>query len=386
MNTLLSSLSIWLVSFSSHVHLPGNNGISFGHALSLLGSNNHIRRSNTNSPSPPPHQGNFLKMDSGEESLFMRPLSNPLTHTNSLQSSFISWNRQDSSHHNTLQRQQQNPQQHHHILRTSQEKIGMPWIDSIVPTQDLTFMPFWNHQISFMEHRLKDLQSSPTTNKDGTRDFSLAKGHDVRVANLSFSSSHFRKIRLTYYDAGPQGQVFNSLWYPSLEYDLPVLGIDLLQFHAGKKHLTVIDFQPIHEHDFRHSSSSWSSDQDDHVLANIRNQFPILQGKMSSRFYDESQFFSQHMLFARFTDPNVVKEDLWSAFQQCLSAYVTMVHNSTPKPEQAKYVLDRQKAYDVYSANRDPAHAMFKAKFGESWADDYVYEFLFDLSREELSL
>ena len=82
------------------------------------------------------------------------------------------------------------------------------------------------------------------------------KGHDVRVANLLFSSSHFRKVSLTYYDAGPQGQVFNCLWYPELDYDLPVLGIDLLQFNAGKYHLTVIDFQPIHERDFCCHSSS----------------------------------------------------------------------------------------------------------------------------------
>jgi 15,16-dihydrobiliverdin:ferredoxin oxidoreductase len=372
MNKLLALFSVWFVSFSSHFHRRGNGIIGYSHALSMW-SRSGISILNIS----PQRRRNFLSMSAGEESIFLRPLSSSLTHKHAFQklTSFPSWN-QPINHLKNHQKQ------YNYLLRATLDKIGMPWVESIISQQDLTFMPFWNHQISFMEDNLIDLQVSPTTNKASTRDFSLMKGKDVRVANLCFSSSHFRKIRLTYYDAGRQGQVFNSLWYPSLDYDLPVLAIGLLQFHDGKNHLTVIDAQPIHERDFRPSASTHG----EHVLANIREQYPILQGKMSSRFYDESQFFSQHMLLARFTDPNVVKEDLWPAFQQCLLAYVTMVHNTAPNPEQKKYVRDRQKAYDVYSANRDPAHAMFKSKFGKSWANEFVYEFLFELSREEFTL
>jgi 15,16-dihydrobiliverdin:ferredoxin oxidoreductase len=376
MKRLLISLSVWILSFPSQVqrrNIGGCSIIGFSHALSMWRNSKHGKISSLKS------RANFLSMDAGEESLFLRPNSStPNKRAMQKLNSFTFWN-----HHHHHQQQQQQQQRHNHILRSTQEKIGMPWTESIVSTQDLTFMPFWNHQISFMQDHLMDLQASPTTNKAGTRDFSLTNARDVRVANLCFSSSHFRKIRLTYYDAGPQGQVFNSLWYPALEYDLPILGIDLLQFNAGKKHLTVIDFQPIHEQHFRPFASAHPTYE--HALANIRKQYPILQGKMSSRFYDESQFFSQHVLFARFTDSNVVREDLWSAFQQCLVAYVTMAHNTPPKSEQTNYLRDRQKAYDVYSANRDPAHAMFKAKFGESWANEFVYEFLFEWSREEFT-
>ena len=43
-------------------------------------------------------------------------------------------------------------------------------------------------------------------------------------------------------------------------------------------------------------------------------------------------------------------------------------------------VLQHQKAYDTYSAARDPATGLFTAMFGEEWAMDYVHDFLFSMS------
>lgn len=271
-----------------------------------------------------------------------------------------------------------------HILDEAQASIGMPWTESIVSStstqeqqQDLTFMPFWEHQINFMKTHLKNLRVMPATNKAGTEDFSTTVGKNVRVANMSFSSSQFRKIRMTYYDAGPQAQVFNSLWYPAPEYNLPMLGIDLLQFNGGKKHLAVVDFQPVQESEEAHASTY------EHLMEPIREQYPCLQGKMSKRFYDESQFFSKQMLFARFEDEATVSESLAPAFEQYLETYMDLMNNQQDAPDfdGAEQVLERQGAYDVYSAQRDPALHMFKAKFGDKWADEYVHEFLFDRSR-----
>lgn len=268
------------------------------------------------------------------------------------------------------------PPVHYNVVDEAQSPIDMPWKTSVEPSQGLTFMPFWSYQMDFMK-QLPSLHAIPVTNKKGTADFSYATSNkqdkDVRVANLAFASDEFRKIRMTYYDAGSQAQVFNSLWYPDPKYNLPVLGIDLLQFHGGKKHLVVIDFQPLEER---------SADKYEHLLKPIRDEYPSLQGKMSSRFYDESQFFSTQMLFGRLEDEeDSMLEQMWPAFQQCLSTYLELIQSTEPDTEGQDHVMQRQQAYDVYSANRDPALHLFKAKFGEKWADEYVHEFLFDLSR-----
>lgn len=48
-----------------------------------------------------------------------------------------------------------------------------------------------------------------------------------------------------------------------------------------------------------------------------------------------------------------------------------------------QHVLDRQTAYDTYSAERDPAAGLFASMFGKTWAEDFIYDFLFSRSERK---
>ena len=50
-----------------------------------------------------------------------------------------------------------------------------------------------------------------------------------------------------------------------------------------------------------------------------------------------------------------------------------------PKSEVARL----QDAYDVYSAERDPAHGLFTSHFGKDWSDRFLHEFLFPASQPQ---
>ena len=104
--------------------------------------------------------------------------------------------------------------------------------------------------------------------------------------------------------------------------------------------------------------------------------------RMSRMFYDETQFFSQEMLFARFEYGKVVDQDLFPAFQSYVKTQLDLVKSTTPStdPQDIQHVFDRQTAYDTYSADRDPAAGLFAAMFGKEWAEDFIYDFLFSLS------
>ena len=41
--------------------------------------------------------------------------------------------------------------------------------------------------------------------------------------------------------------------------------------------------------------------------------------------------------------------------------------------------------YDKYSAEKDPAHALFSGFFGKEWSEKYLKEFLFPLSLENIN-
>ena len=55
----------------------------------------------------------------------------------------------------------------------------------------------------------------------------------------------FRRWRVTRMDAGDSLQVLNSVAYPDLDNDQPLMGVDLLWFGARKKLVAVLDFQPL---------------------------------------------------------------------------------------------------------------------------------------------
>lgn len=253
---------------------------------------------------------------------------------------------------------------------------GMPWSETIGSSDHenpLLYMPFWEWQMDFMKSSLTNLVADDCA----TADFGYNGNEQkkARIVNQCYKSDEYRKIRMTYYDAGDNTQVFNSVWYPDPAYNLPVLGIDLLAFNR-KKYLAIVDFQPLHEDEKDHAQTF------EHKLKPIKEQYDSLKGRMSAKFYDETQFFSEQMLFARFDDEKIVERDLLPAFQRYVNAHVKLIRDTTPdmssKGQQS--VLDRQTAYDTYSAERDPATGLFAAMFGKEWAEDFVFDFLFSLS------
>ena len=80
---------------------------------------------------------------------------------------------------------------------------------------------------------------------------------------------------------------------------------------------------------------------------------------------------------------SLCSSQLYPAFQTYLSTHISMLQNSTPDNAAVPIMKERQTEYDVYSAERDPATGMFAGIFGKEWADDFVYNHLFELSRQE---
>lgn len=257
-----------------------------------------------------------------------------------------------------------------------ESQYGMPWKESIdakaFKGEELFYMPFWEWHTKFMKENLTDLKVHPCSNDDRDFSFNENSGKKARIVNMHLSSKEYRKIRLTYYDAGEKTQVYNAVFYPDPKYNLPVLGIDLLAFNR-MKYLAIVDFQPLHENEQEHEKEF------SHLLEPIKSSFKSLNGKMSSRFYDETKFFSQQMLFSRFEDSKIVTNELFPAFQQYVQTHLDLVRSCEGNADE-QAVMERQKAYDTYSAERDPATGLFAAMFGQEWAMDFVHDFLFSMS------
>ena len=231
------------------------------------------------------------------------------------------------------------------------------------------FQPFKEYLEEELFNRF-DLQSRPIP---AGLEFNVSdRGKNkATIQSWCYQSAELRKIRYTYIDAGEMSQVFNSVIYPSHHYDIPLLGIDFLSF-GKKKILVVLDFQPL----FRDQAY-----QDKYIepMREIRDRYNELAQNLEMKFYDSNQYFSKYLLFAK-TDAETVVNRLFPAYQEYVQLYWQMLESAQPltKEEDIQRIVEAQKHYDQYSAERDPAHGLFSSYFGKEWSNRFLYEFLFE--------
>jgi 15,16-dihydrobiliverdin:ferredoxin oxidoreductase len=195
--------------------------------------------------------------------------------------------------------------------------------------------------------------------------------NQATIQSWCYQCPQLRKIRYTYIDAGETAQVFNSVMYPSHNYEMPLLGIDFLSF-GKKKILVVLDFQPL----FR---DRVYLDRYIEPMRAVRDKYNELAQNLEMKFYDANQYFSKYLLFAK-TDADTVVNRLFPAYQEYLQLYWQMLEKAEKltTPEEIQRIIKAQRDYDQYSADRDPAHGLFSSYFGSEWAERFLYEFLFE--------
>lgn len=259
------------------------------------------------------------------------------------------------------------------IINTlSREKL--PWSDSIVQKKKLSYMPMFEAQLQKMrEMGMEEVEM------DERFICRTSDAKPARIGSMCFKNEKFRKVRMTYFDAGDAVQVFNTLWYPAYEYDMPLLGVDLISLGKNRV-LSVIDMQPVHP-------TEEYSDKYISQLSGIRDKYKDLHGTLSGKIYNDTSFFSKNMLFGRFTDESKLMNVVNPAFNDYLNKYLEMMDAAVPDTRQASQdiVMERQKAYDIYSALKDPAIGLFDAYFGKEWSNAYVHEFLFEHCKDNHS-
>lgn len=255
------------------------------------------------------------------------------------------------------------------LTLSSERAKSLPWKETISNDNcPLLFMPFVEYQLEQQKNRLQNLEDLPFETELSYQKSEKPLG---KIESWQWKSSKFRKIRATYIDAGWKAQVFNSVWYPSPEYDLPLLGIDFLSF-GKKKVLCVMDFQPLT------SDESYLKKYCER-MEDVRNKYEGLSGKMSSRFYDETLFFSKQLIFAKFDNQEPVNAELFPGFRDYVDAYLDMMDEAVPNFDENRVtqVREWQREYDQYSAERDPAVGLFSTYWGKEWAEKFTHEFLF---------
>ena len=225
----------------------------------------------------------------------------------------------------------------------------------------------------FLEEELsRRFELRPRTIPEGLELKQSERGRNpATIRSWCYQCPQLRKIRYTYIDAGESAQIFNSVIYPSYHYDLPLLGIDFLTF-GKNKNLVVLDFQPLFQNEEYLAKYI-------EPMASVKEKYADLVQNLEMKFYDANRYFSRNLLFAK-TDPDSIRKRLFPAYQEYLNLYWQLIEQAEPlaNPDDLAQVVQAQKDYDQYSAERDPAHGLFTSYFGNEWATRFLHEFLFE--------
>ena len=90
---------------------------------------------------------------------------------------------------------------------STRENPSLPWQTSVQPDRDMIYMPLLEKQLDLMEHLGYDQKILPPE-----MSLRISKIKPAKIGNLEFEGGPFRKIRVTYFDAGDGVQVYNTLW------------------------------------------------------------------------------------------------------------------------------------------------------------------------------
>ena len=178
-----------------------------------------------------------------------------------------------------------------------------------VPSEEKSYVPYLEHQLDVLETLGAEMVKVPP-------DLAYAETKRGRLGCRVFQvPGLFRRVRMSYFEAG-ETQIFNALWYPTLDRDAPLLGIDLVA--SSKVNVTTIHFEE---------------------------------------------------------GVSVVSRDLKGVTRD-LDDYIDLVRSAERK-ETGKH-LSQQTAYDTSQATR-PQNLM-TAAFGKAFTDQYVHDFQYTLA------
>lgn len=264
---------------------------------------------------------------------------------------------------------------HSHTLMTS---TSTPNPRKIEPKKlkDI-YTPFWAYAKNVLESRLPDLQPYPIPEGFEYKEAMVGKGKRaglVTTNSYAYQTKKLRQIRTAHVQGDVALQVLNFVIFPSLEYDLPFFGADLVTLPGG--HLIALDMQPLfHNDEYERKYSDPIKNTFKNHQANLPwgGDFPE----------DAARFFSPCFLWSRPSEDETVETHVFEAFKEYLNHYIDFVMGAERVTDQEKLreIKESQLAYLKYRAEKDPARGMFLRFYGEEWTEDYIHGFLFDLER-----
>ncbi len=198
----------------------------------------------------------------------------------------------------------------------------------------------------------------------------------VFLETWGLRTKKIRQARCACLQAGEITSVMNLVITPFNNYDLPFFGADFVTLPNG--HLIALDLQPALKNDTNHTQHIW--DKLKPIHAKWQSKLPS-GGDIPS---EAKQYFSQAFLWSRIAlgeeGEKLISQIIKPAFDEYLNCFLDLVRDARIiSNERSIKMLNGQREYMQYRAEKDPARGMLRSFFGEPWTESYINNILFDL-------
>ena len=198
----------------------------------------------------------------------------------------------------------------------------------------------------------------------------------VILETWAMKTEKIRQARCACLQAGEITSVMNLVISPFNHYDLPFFGADFVSLPNG--HLVALDLQPVLKDDTKHTQYVWDKLNPIHLKWQSKLPFG---GDIPS---EARQYFSPAFLWSRIPlgeeGDKLIIQIIKPAFDEYLNCFLDLVRDAKMiSKEKSVQLLNGQKKYMRYRANKDPARGMLKRFFGSEWTESYINNILFDL-------
>ena len=177
---------------------------------------------------------------------------------------------------------------------------------------------------------------------------------NATIQNFCFSNHQFRKVRLTYFKSNDQ-QMFNSIWYPSYDYDCPILTIDLVKFNKNASLC------------FTNMVEMYNNTQyyDNYIqpLMDIKKFYPELSNHKSTHLSHYDEYLSKSMLYGNIYDNSEFNSTVNPVLKRYFKVYFKKFIR---KPIDRLYLRHKHDKYNNFRYNEDLSF-FTKYYFDEEW-------------------
>ena len=198
----------------------------------------------------------------------------------------------------------------------------------------------------------------------------------VIMETWGLKTEKIRQARCACLQAGEITSVMNLVISPFNKYDLPFFGADFVTLPNG--HLIALDLQPALKEDTNHTQQVWDK------LNPIHSKWQSKVPSGGDIPPDSRQYFSPAFLWSRIPlgeeGDKLISQIIKPAFDEYLNCFLDLVRDAKIiSKERSLQLLNGQKKYMRYRAEKDPARGMLKGFFGHPWTEHYINNILFDL-------